>query len=90
LKTINENVLVLPYYAFELCNKKQSSILVIKRGREKASESVPLNPMLNYCLWFCFCRSGKDEADIGDEQDQQEKRLRAAFVQQLLFSTILE
>ncbi|ESW27480.1 hypothetical protein PHAVU_003G205500 [Phaseolus vulgaris] len=35
-------------------------------------------------------RSGKDEADIGDEQDQQEKRLRAAFVQQLLFSTILE
>jgi len=46
--------------------------------------------MLKYCLWFCFCRSGKDEADVGDEQDQQEKRLRAAFVQQLFFSTILE
>ncbi|XP_014490577.1 protein DEHYDRATION-INDUCED 19 homolog 5 isoform X1 [Vigna radiata var. radiata] len=35
-------------------------------------------------------RSGKDEPDVGDEQDQEEKRLRAAFVQQLLFSTILE
>lgn len=54
-------------------------------------KSLPLNPMLKYCLWLCLCsRSGKDEPDVGDEQDQEEKRLRAAFVQQLLFSTILE
>ncbi|KAK7330546.1 hypothetical protein VNO77_24741 [Canavalia gladiata] len=35
-------------------------------------------------------RSGTDAADMGDEQDQQERSLRAAFVQQLVFSTILE
>ncbi|RDX86719.1 Protein DEHYDRATION-INDUCED 19-like 5, partial [Mucuna pruriens] len=35
-------------------------------------------------------RSGTDAQDMGDEQDKQERRLRASFVQQLLFSTILE
>ncbi|XP_027333917.1 protein DEHYDRATION-INDUCED 19 homolog 6-like isoform X2 [Abrus precatorius] len=35
-------------------------------------------------------RSGTDAQDMGDEEDQQEKRLRAAFVQQLVLSTIFE
>ncbi|TKY55265.1 DEHYDRATION-INDUCED 19-like 5 [Spatholobus suberectus] len=35
-------------------------------------------------------RTGTDAPELGDEQDQQERRLRAAFVQQLVFSTIFE
>ncbi|XP_061364887.1 protein DEHYDRATION-INDUCED 19 homolog 5-like isoform X2 [Gastrolobium bilobum] len=35
-------------------------------------------------------RSGTDEPDMGDEQDQQERRLRAAFVQELVLSTVFE
>ncbi|KAL2321761.1 hypothetical protein Fmac_026140 [Flemingia macrophylla] len=35
-------------------------------------------------------RTGTDAPDMGDEKDQQERKLKAAFVQQLVFSTIFE
>lgn len=35
-------------------------------------------------------RTGTDAPDMDDEQDQQERRLRSAFAQQLVFSTIFE
>ncbi|XP_057420514.1 protein DEHYDRATION-INDUCED 19 homolog 5-like [Lotus japonicus] len=35
-------------------------------------------------------RSGTDAPDVGVEQDQQERKLRAAFAQQLVLSTIFE
>ncbi|XP_020212458.1 protein DEHYDRATION-INDUCED 19 homolog 5 isoform X1 [Cajanus cajan] len=35
-------------------------------------------------------RTGTDAREMGDEKDQQERRMKADFVQQLVFSTIFE
>lgn len=47
--------------------------------------------MLKLCLWYDVCSSsGTDAADVGDEQDHQEKSVRVSFVQELLISTLFE
>lgn len=75
---------------YKLCSNNVSLYPGFKRDRNKVVKSLPMKPILKYCLWFCFCRTGTDAPDMDDEQDQQERRLRSAFAQQLVFSTIFE